>query len=467
MNELKVFSPFKTSILIPFAIFLAVFLCFIDPDPPSIPLDSRENPIDCLNIFNPVVFNEGSRIRAKFTMGEFLYYPKNVVHQLLRIVVEGDGISSVFTPKNFWDIQSDMYNGSFCVLQTIGGDLNAFLYCQNTLLASASVHIGSIDIYPVGWSRIVSSNEYALIIYNFTLENLTVIFSIQIRSSISCICLYPGFWINVKAEESSSVNVRNRVQSTINIQEPTIIISSVAIEPFRQMIEVILPYWGSHHQNVGMAHNILLIRNQTCFESFFSHIPKAKIIYPENRMSFSDARVLKAPGVNGLIANNITSPEDDIEDLIEYFLKFKAGLTTPLRSMVANNSIVKGQILVDESLLPLLSNFSFPISNSKLVAFPKNSSIENIISIVSSSQIFISNHIKSMIFALWMKEKATLVDFGEDCLKIGEKISNIARLNLLSKKPTKCQCNRLSCYINSKPKNDKDSFPLINLLNEL
>ena len=441
------FYPYRTSFIIFFGILLYILVLIFDPDPPQFPLPLNSDPIDCQNIEVISIIGEKSRTKFKIKLHEFIQYPKEIITSMIHIITKSSVSVIDYTSDFFWDLESNLTYLNFCILQQIGGILNVSFYCHQNFLKSKIIEVGPIEIFPIGWSRMIFNNELIFQLNNFVLENdSSISFSIQPNTTISNIQLSLNNFIKINPIKKSSENVKNQINNTKHFNQITLFISTNPINLFRQYIDILIPYWGSMFHSYFNIHNILFLNNQTNLTNIFEPFNTINFLYTGNRYSFNDGRFLKAPFKNN---NEI----EGIYEILNYFFKFKKGLINNLRNLYTKEEILPGRIIVDE-----INSFLIPILIQKFPNFiiekiPNFQYINEISRFMSSANIFISSSIFTMIHSIWMKENAILIELPPNLdicpmfYKNFSLIYNIKTIPIFINE--KCYCNDFFCHYNS------------------
>ena len=466
----QILQLFKTSYIILVAIICTTFLLVLDNDPPSFPLPDNEYVIDCFNIINSSITIEKSRVKVNITTRDFIQYPNEIAVSLLSIRVVNANITSIFQEKHFWDVKSDLHHASFCVLQTFGGDVNAYLYCQNNLLASSSGYTGSIDVYPVGWSRSQYSDYFVADFSDICVHNQKLIFSVQPTTNISNIQLSENNVLVITTDQRSN----SKVSQSLNLEtkkDRTFLTGSNPKNGTDFLFQVLFP----------LARGILKVNPK----NYYFQIASISSSYLRDSLSFlkipvplsynlcyHSLSILPSIGSFSILnqteeskkslKNNqqIFSHEKNLSDHAFRILSFNKDVYDKVRSMYTNinpNISVSQQIVLDDTIS---NEFQNEIENAfpdfKVVNFKPTDNLQEILEKITSSKIYVASNFFNLLFGVFLSNSSTIIEVLPDdlhCSSLQKQLSKKFAAKIMTIPPIspdkascKCPYKNLTCY---------------------
>ena len=150
--------PFEVIMSIIFSSFFLILSFFYSPTYDDI--KNSQYFFDCHSI-NVTQFEfNNSRILLKAKLDNFYQYPKSFAPVFLKMKLQTGNIGLDFNYSHYYDLLNDKENLSFCALISIGGQIQADLYCDTRKIKSTTTHLTNINYYPIGTTKILPSYSH-------------------------------------------------------------------------------------------------------------------------------------------------------------------------------------------------------------------------------------------------------------------------------------------------------------------
>lgn len=449
----NLFYIYRTALITPISMFLAVYLLITDGDPPTFPLKDRSlSPIDCYNFKSANIYFEKSRIKIELRVGEFIEYPKEIAASLTNIVTNVGGITMDYYGEKFWDLKSDRENFSYCILQTVSGNVNASLYCHRHLLATAVNRIDDVSIFPVGWSRYFETMQGVGKLNDVCYHKGSLYFFAQPETHFSSIQAAKNYKIPVILD--------NRKKDTFRVeknfgssQTPAYVISSLAKDPYDIFTDVVLPFYAIY----VLPENIIFImqRNQTHLLPYFKSHSDARILSYNSPTCFSELSFVNNAGSVSPTMTNRTI--DDTTLLANHYqvLLNVNGIPT-LRGNYERLPMESKTIFMDIEASKLTKELILrKYSNITVCVFDEQKSLNETSKDISKSSIMIVSHIKNIFLGYLLTPKSNMIEILPDnlsCAKYGEVVAKkIDAYYTNIGGEGDCNCQDIRCYLETNP----------------
>lgn len=462
---------YKTSFIIIIAIIAFTVQVIVFNDPPSFPLSHHfDDSIDCFNIISSSITIDKSRIKVRMDVKDFIQYPIEVASSMVHIESKVGNVNFSFPPNIFWDLVSDKHHISFCVLQTAAGDVEASLYCQNTLLSKTINKVNSLDAYPVGWSRIFEDQYFSGVFYDVCFNsNSKLVFCSKQSAVIG----------NIRASYSEEVPVFITSQSAANYQQseriPRLETFSVFV-PYNSknektyfntpianaqnfLFDTVLPIFGSlefspttfitsnkkiYNQLAPILGSKVQLLSKSCHKklAFLPTTGSYNILTKKNYNNFAQSQSIHT--------NFLFSLKKTVFDSLREFY------STQSNSSSDNTKLdQKYDVVLDQGISRFLQSLKNNLSSSyNIFVISDKHSFNMISNIVRSAKVVVASDIKTLFFGALMNKNSTLIEVSPEdmnCISFKNYLSPKFDVNyeVVQSKSKKCKCigsKDLECY---------------------
>ena len=463
LNELKAcFWPYRTALMIPISLIFAIISLLLFNDPPTFPLPPGSDVVDCANIDVTKLYTEKSRIKLELKTREFIQYPREVASSLIEIVTDVNGFQQIYKPQQYWDLESDLETVKFCVLQTFGGGINTSVYCNDRIIKTAYLTIDTIDIYPIGWSRLMWMDCCLAKLTDINWHKRNITFSSQPKTKVNRVRLSYNFICNMKTDTRKGDAVRQSMTGK-TIDKLTIAIGAEAKTVFEKIIDIIIPWYDNYISIKYSKHNIYIPNEKSNQDDIFSKLQSTvTVLNREPPYFFTDIRILKSSGSSMWPDRvlNQTIPQYQKEQL-DYITKTEKDLQY-LRQLFINNQNIKaakGKVVIDERIEKSFKSIIEKECNIKTITLYDNDSFDTVINKMKDAQVFVTGHIKSAVCCFLMPQQSTLIEVKPDsssCTSFANwfaKNANLKRIEVKSNGP--CKCKDFACHLSETPNYSK------------
>jgi hypothetical protein len=424
----RCFTLFYTSFVIFFAFPLAAFrLLFVD-DPPRFPLPESDSPIDCFNFNSSRIWAESSRVKVEVEVGDFLEYPREIASRLLTVVVQGGNMSFSYPWRQFWDLTSDLTHISFCILQAAGGyEMNCSLICHGHVLAANYFDLREINVFPIGWSRMVPTLDGVAHFTDVCLRSDTeLIFFSRAATQFPPLYVGQGHVINVSINSNATEIYCHAVNATAQ-PLTTLFVSVLANDAPAIMVNVIMPLFGAYFHSfhttdyeIAFTRPELQMNLVPSLEPILRH-PVRSVM---EETCYTTAIFVRGPGFLRPYTTN--PPMDELTALaqhFEYVARFRPEIFTLVRTQYAGDQeIQRGVVSYHESLAMYADDFKAACTQCEFVQLNDSMTVTEVAHIMAVSQVFLSGTLYSNSYGVFMHRNATFIEVptdGNECTQFG------------------------------------------------
>ncbi|OHS98163.1 hypothetical protein TRFO_09012 [Tritrichomonas foetus] len=453
----------------------AITLLIFDNDPPAFPRPLNDFSPDCYQIFPHSLSASGSRINVSVNIGDLIEFPTSAAIRLLRLVVTSGNTISEYTYNNFWDISltshKDYTKASFCVLQPIGGHIQATLYCHKRKLSELSHQINDINAYPVGWSRALMIPHLIVDLFDFCYSNNTIHYFSQAPSLLMPMHVGHNDTIPFQIRFITPGSFQTSSPEHTIIYKPTFFISASPKESWRQLSDILLPMWGSLFHIIKTNNNTnnngkndgyfraYLTRNQSWVIPNVQRLVKDTVLTNESKVCIAEGHFIRSPGSIPLSVNSSAVNMTEIVSFchhLNWIMDIKPEIMPSFKNFFTNKEMKQSTIVIDNTcfeklnIKKLIEQYS---SNLEIVRLPEESSlITEIAEVVSTAQVFIGSHLSSLIYGIFLPKGATMIEIqpeGCECTYYGQSFATMAGARYHPIRITgQCKKNTILLYMN-------------------
>ncbi|KAH0793147.1 hypothetical protein GPJ56_002856 [Histomonas meleagridis] len=442
----KEFSIFKTSFIMPIVLLFVIISLVVDCDPPAFPLPDSSEAIDCINIKDVNIWVELSRLKVKMKIGEFVQYPKEIASSLIRLKTRVGNMTFEYPPERFWDLTSDLENISFCSLQAVGGPITFSLYCQNQLLSTVTGKIaGDINVYPVGWSRLVSRNYSFADFYDVCFEDdQQLVFFSQPKTTFSPMTVSSTMTLPVVIDSRKCKDYCNFKKYTF-LSNPTVLIPDVPIDPSTILTHIALPLFDLL-SNFNNRLNVYSFAELPSFAHTSLSPISSNITVLPTKKCFERLLIVKTNGSKSIFSETNNNFYNDLSNIDPKILN-------SFREKYTKNSANSNRIVIDSNSLHLKEKISKLFPKLEILTIDESSDLQTTANLISSSKVFICGHISKIFNSIFLGSNSSLVEIplkDTECFSFGKKIAEkIGAKYFMFNGISNCKCNNIECYMKS------------------
>jgi hypothetical protein len=448
----RFFTVFRSSGIVLLALSLFIRQLFVDDDPPRFPLPPESNPIDCFSFTSTKIWAESSRVKVEVDIGDFLEYPREIAYTLLNITVTAGPLSFSYPPRQFWDISSNLSRLYFCILQSVGGfGLTCSLYCHGNLLAKNAFDLREIEVFPVGWSRMVPAIEAVARFRDVCFDSTgKFVFFTRAETVFPDMRLASDFVLPVVVNASATEIYRQAVGAKRE-QAPTLFVAAVAKEASRVFAFVVLPVVAAFLQGFANRDSeVVLMRPEEQMNLVASIQPvvdEVKVLTGD--VCYSQMIFVRAPGyLRPYETKEYSGEVDALVEHFEYLFEFNEDINRPLRARyVGGDELFKGRVVLDESLAHKAQEFEKLCNGCEFVVLNESMTVPEIARIVGTAQVFVGGTLFADLLAMFMHRDATYIEVptdGAECTQFGRRFA--PRKYITGYDEKECQCD-IRCYL--------------------
>lgn len=442
---------------------MAIVLLIMSNSPPGFPLDPRATPVDCQYV-SPIAFTaENSRINATIFVEDFVQFPDTTALHMMRILTRNQDVAADFSISNFWDIEHNGSNISFCILHPIGGTVSAALMCGHRVLAELKHQISNIDAYPVGWTRMYNTNDAIVRVADICFSNNTFHYFAQPNTIAFPLVTSYNHTIthtihHVPAAHYQHGNKEYKIHSN-----PVVFISARPDSLWRQLVDVLIPLWATMaFYERPSEYEVLLTQNQIELIPNLKFMISTDILLNDTLGCYGNGYFAKAPGGKS-IDENLTIYNDKSEaqllaEHLAWVMAARPSLIAPFKQMFVTYPLVSNKVILDavgelyrEQLERLYPDLVFE-------RLPETVNMQEMANAVAEARIFIGGHISSLAFGVFMYPEAFMIEIqpnGLECSAFAQKFAQMSGAGYASMHTGKCKVctfDNLTCYLDSELK---------------
>lgn len=420
---------YSTSYAMVIVLFMAAFCLIFKNDPPAFPLPKSADPIDCAAIDLLYIEQEESRIKLGIQVHDFIEYPKTVAYSMIHILVKTGSTVIDFKPQQFWDLESHSPNITFCILHAINGPVQVEAFCQRRKLGSAYFEIADATIFPVGWSRAISSFDNLATLYDFCLKNNEILFFSQPKDSyMAPLRVGLNAQLNVIPKTESAENYRTDHTEMNYYEPPTVIVATKENELWQHLINVLIPTFLSIAEAEDFsAFSVGYIHRQPELEY------NMKLLIPNDPIDltnqcFDHARFLLTAGSIPYYRESEGLIISEAESLATQFYRISNADPNALvrfRNIYARKQkMIKNRIVLDFTLQSMESLVQECAPDCEIVVLPEGREMDKVAKTIASSNIFITAHLTSAIYGIFLNAGASMIEISPkncECKTFGKK----------------------------------------------
>lgn len=432
---------------------------WVTRDPPILPNDISFTP-DCYAISTTQMFSNSSRINITVEIGDLFEIPRTAAIRLLSLIAQSGDTITYYRYNTFMDIRVHDQSISFSIQQHIGGNINSTLTCLNHPLSSTLYTINELEYFTAGYSRIIMLPHLNAQLRDFCFSNGTIHYFTKavslippMRASLTDKIPFKAYFMNADEFENSHPQHQTIFKSTI-------FVTADPKEPWKQLSDVLLPMWGSLFTEEDRSkYAVYLVKNQKWMIPNIKKLISNPVMLNNSHGCFFDGHFIRSTGSIPLKFNSTTFGQTE-----SFLLAFHFGWIMDINTRIMSKFI---RLFTQQEMVPntvvldrLASQFKrilkqrFPECN--FIDLPdiedENNTIESIADVVASAQIFISSHISSSLFAIFMSKGSTLFEIqplGCECMFNGHAFSQMAGVRYVPFYQNKtCEIKSLEEYFN-------------------
>lgn len=437
---------------------LAFLLLIFDNEPPEFPLPRYKTLIDCFAV-SPIKF-EGvdSRLNVSLSIGDFIQYPKETALQMINIITRNGGTLSLYEFKNFWDIEYDGDNVSFCVLHPFLGKVDATLACHTRVLAKINHTIEQFSAIPVGWSKTTFSIDEIAHFDRVCYSNGSIVYFAQPSTIITPMKVAFDRVMNFAYSNQHPDRFAAGSMKFSKNNNPFIFISSPEKSLWLQMIDVLIPIYSLiFNKKNRKEYEYVLVDNQTWLVDNIKYLLPKSPIYNETEMCFESVVFPKSIGSIPFQYNSTDINQTFGMALYDHFRwinTLNPKIMKHFRYFFTDKEIFTKKIVVAPDFEVFLENIHDEFPDYEVVLLPNTNSSIEIANILGDAQVFIAGYVSTTIFSIFLPPGATLIEIqpkGMECTQYGKIYATFSNVSYIPyyTLTTNCKCQKLRCYIES------------------
>lgn len=443
---------FRTSFVIPIGVIGAiVLLCFYN-DPPVFPLPDGSDIVDCSNIKVTQLYPENSRLKVELHVDKFIQYPRQLALSIIKLRADMNGIVFEYPMKNFWDIKSDLENISFCSLQTVGGSVNTSVMCDGRAIRSEILPINSVDIFPVGWSRLTFPHKYMGFLQSTFLFNDTIVFSAQPKSKFDNVRFSPNYTKTVAVDPLPAEQVRQKYGGKL-IPKFAIMVAANTPSTFNQLIDVLYPFALVFQEIPNSTATVYLPNPTYNHTELFRNVPNITVLQ-NGTFLFEEIRIPKTSA--GTFWPSV-SPDNTTAGYYAEQLQFLASNQINMKRVRSwfTNSTKSGNVIVIDNNTRIYKDEIEKQFKCTIKEVTSNTTFDEMVEIMSNASAYVCGHSTTSVYATFLPDDAIFFEVPPDesscsmfaswiCKQRGVKYEFVYN-------SAKCVCTNFNCHMNKAP----------------
>jgi hypothetical protein len=341
-------------------------------------------------------------------------------------------LSFSYAPWNFWDLTSNLEDISFCVLQAVGGyDINISLYCHGHLVATNMHNLTDIQVFPVGWSRMIPGLDVVAVMKDVCFDAYRrLVFCSQPKTVFSKVQLSQNISIDVFIDSRAVEAYRNSVLATYQ-QTNTLFIAIGPNSTSEIFAYVIISLFGAYFHSFDTTDYEILLMNP---DSQMHLVPSLQPLLRHQiqtlapNVCYTNALFVRAPGfLSPYSADKQTEEIDGIIAHLEYIHRFRSEIKDIIKRKYSPGvPRVAGRVTVTHHFSDRIAQWHSVCPQCQFIDLPDNLTIPELSHVIASSHVFVSGDLLTNLYAMFMHPNATLIDVppdGAECSQLGRKFA--------------------------------------------
>ncbi|EAY21124.1 hypothetical protein TVAG_282940 [Trichomonas vaginalis G3] len=441
-TEILMYVP--TAIILFISFTFAIYILNSDNDPPALPTNSRDYSYDCPYIKQESLSVNDSRLSFKFKVGDFLQFPKQTAMSMLKVDVQTGLFKATYNMSSIWDRQGNISEISFNVLHPIIGDAIITTRCGNYPIAFDQKTISSVNIYPIGFTRLMQGYFASAIVGNGCWENTDISFfitnDIQVRPFVVGKNDFQPVAVNNGNFDPKAYADYFNITYYDSPNDLAVMAVFVTANPhfaYETIIDVIIPVSFYSKSNEGSGHCLVLTKDQNDLRPIVEKIFDGEIIEKDRKVCYKNGAVLtSSTGLRYDIDPDLHNFDENLGYIIRFqeIFNIDREIFADIKQKFTSKKMKNKQITVVEKLKFLIPTLKNLYPKAKIEVIHDTDSISYIASIVSRSRILIGTNIFNLAYSVFLNEGATLVEYqisGEEGSNLLSKWAEVTKTNYL------------------------------------
>lgn len=439
----KTYRTQKPGLVIKLFSFMCICLTFIlairDKGPPLPPFDDNFSSFDCHSIFFQGYTDREGQIDFRFSTLPSVEYPPEYLPHFLSIQIETGPIKMKYSGDDIENISRTSTDITFSIYHTFAGDSIFTAQCLNNQPQTMGGHLKDIVIHKPQYSTSDNSGIDSAKFHDVCLEYEKFLYFVTISGDGPPV---PFDDTTLRFEMLKWPLDAYLNHKKVTVQKKTCyLVAPTDKKPWKLILLTLIPLAISVSKNSPNPNDALFIfRNNV----------------PENAQS---ALRFLSPNPPVVLDPIMCFPTLLMTATHEKFDKKKKRINEmldldlqPLRSKIKRSPILSGKICLAQNLAGVLENaISTAFPDYPLYILKTEETPENAADLVSSSHIFIGDHITSLIHIIWMNPSSHVIDATNKdyaCNKWAEKLAHKLGVNYKAiHDDDQCQCQDFDCYL--------------------
>ena len=416
-------------------------------------IDPNREAVDCNNIKLLSVTTEDNKVFVILEAEEFIEYPRIVAPSLIHVKIETPISTATYTSRQFWDLEENYPNISFCILQTVSGHAKTSVYCQKHLLDEFEVDVPAVRVFPLGWSRIVSSKDSPAILNDFCVdENEDIVYLSPPEMELRPIQVGESDFISMVTNHTSLQYFLSEYKNYELIDEPVVFAASSSSDKWILLFDYLLPIWYNAYMGIDdQPVKIRTLRFDEEMKETFARIAGDKLL-PNKPQCYKSGRFLNNQGSHAYNQPYIDSDmRDDMIAKYEQVMKYPGDVFRTFRDRYSKSKFVPKRIILDKHFMNQFNDTItelFP--DAEILPLQLEQPMYKIADDIHSANIFMASHLTTVSLGIFLSDYATLIEarpMDAECYTFGGDIVNHTGANYIPIGIKElCACNNLKEY---------------------
>jgi hypothetical protein len=407
----------------------------------------------------------GSRLIFSVSVGNFIEFPRESAAHLLRVAVRTGGVVSEHPFSYLWDLESDRENISFCILHPVTGVAHVTLMCHSKFLTDLNAPITTVDVFPVGYTRTYSGLHFTGRFQEFCFSNGTFHYFAQPPTVVLPMIVAYDFAVPFAVHFGPAALFQRTQPSHTIFPLPVFFVSAAPTLVWQQVVDVLLPLWALACQyDRRDLLRVYLTRNQVSLLRNIQHIVPTEALMNDTQGCFADGTFLSAPGavpvsLNATGTTNITYGRAFADQFL-WTISLNGRIVKAFGDLFTNKTVKPGRVVVDRVAAALAPQIERIFPGLHVIILPDTEDIVEIADCIAQANLFISTHISTLVYAVFLSSSAALLEFqpkGLECMALGHPLTKLVGAAYAPfRHASECACNYsdVQCYLRTQPEYD-------------
>lgn len=428
---------FGNSFTIPIFLFCALFaflMYYTDPGPLNPPFSTDFKSIDCKSVEFKSVVDRNGDLDFIFSSGETIEYPQEYLPYFVNAKIKTRLSYIEYEPKYAENITRMSEIFKFSIPHTQSGHSQIDIYCLDKKIAYIEKDLKYIKNYSNKYSFVNFYGKNGYELNNVCLEYQKFLYFTKIES--------PIVYFPFDQDQFKFEYLKWPLQPYLdhkNVTEDNDISYMLAYfndEPWKQLLFNVNPLANAIAERIGSfpdGHKFI-----------FRHDVDNKSI--EILKYFGNKEPMKLADIQCFDQLVLIEADSHVDIHNQTMMEFalNSSFTFAIQRL-SRKSIQRNKVVVSESLYDNLSDVT-----SNVEKISPNTPLHEAIQIASTANVFVADHISTLVYSIFLSKKATIIDLTNQSYTCNPMLGTFLNNSKAKKNRVfydeNCQCKDFSCY---------------------